>query len=326
MIVNDTISIIMPVYNTEKYIEESIESVLSQTYKDFELIIVDDGSTDATVSKIHKYNDKRIKLFLENHKGFIPSLNIGLEKSTGYYIGRMDGDDLIDKDKLKLQIEFLKNNKDISLVGTNFYYIDEKGNKLTEKKLPEKCEDIEFMMPIIPSVNHGSILTYRHILDSVGGYSEEYYCEDVVLFMKLLSQGYKMYNIQLPLYLYRIIEKPPQYLEKHYKDYYIYSKIYLNDYYSKSNEKKINPEFIFRMGLLEYYIGSIKEARKLFIKCLKHSSYRNKILFRYLPITLLGDRIIKKLRGKKITEKMNFIISNKIKYDTNYIEPVLNKK
>ena len=315
---NDLISIIMPVYNTEKYINESIDSVLSQTYGKYELIIIDDGSTDSTVAKILKYKDKRIKLYKENHSGFIASLNKALAYAEGTYIARMDGDDIIDKDKLKIQIDFLKKNKEISLVGTNYYYISEKGITLTEKKMPEKNEEIEFMMPIVSSVNHGSMLTYKEVLNSVGGYSNKYYCEDVVLFMKLLEKGYKMYNIQQPLYKYRLVNKPNEYYEKHYIDYYNYSLKYLNNFYSE-NEKLKSADYFFRMGLLEYYMGSMKYAKKYFTKCMKYSPYRKKILLRYFPILLLGDNIVNHLRNKKYMEKINYFISNKLDYDTNLI-------
>ena len=89
------ISVILPVFNGEKYIRESVESILCQTFKEFEFIIIDDGSTDKSVEIIKSFNDSRIKLLRNNeNKGIIFSLNKGIEEATGKYIARMDGDDI----------------------------------------------------------------------------------------------------------------------------------------------------------------------------------------------------------------------------------------
>ena len=95
------ISIIMPVKNADKYICDSVSSILSQTYKNFELIIIDDGSTDNTLSLIDSFNDNRIKFFKRENSGLIAQLNFGLQKSTGELIARMDADDIALSDKLQ---------------------------------------------------------------------------------------------------------------------------------------------------------------------------------------------------------------------------------
>jgi glycosyltransferase involved in cell wall biosynthesis len=317
------ISIIMPVMNAEEYVYDSVQSILSQTYKNFELfIIIDDGSTDKTLEIVETIKDERIKLFIREGRGFIEQLNFGLQEARGEFIARMDADDIAFPEKLELQVNFLLNNPDIKLVGTNFYFVDEKGKILAEKKLPEKSEDIEFMMPFIDSISHPTILTYKEILFNSGGYNIEYrYAEDDELFLRLLSLGFKMYNIQKPLYKYRLIDKPYEYYEKQNSDYYKCGFKYLENYYEEKNG-----DYYFRLGLLEYYRGSIKKARENFLRCLKFKNIRKKIILRYLMVTFLGSGAVNFLRKKKITPKLNSYIYKNFNYDTYNLEGAKIKK
>lgn len=305
----------MPVKNEEKFIFNSIKSVLEQTYKNFEFLIIDDGSTDKTVEIAESAKDDRIKIYKRNNEGLINQLNYGLNLAKGEFIARMDADDIISPEKLEIQIKFLLDNKNIHLVGTNFYFIDEKNEILMEKKLPEQHKDIEFMMPFIDSVLHSTILTYKKVLVDSGGYNKEYICaEDDELFLRLLSLGYKMYNIQKPLYKYRLVERPFDYYETQKVNYYKCGKKYLENFY-----KEKSGEYYLRLGLLEYYRGSIKFARYNLLKCLKFKNIKKKYLFRYLPITFLGDRILNFLRRKKVTAKVNSFVNRKFKFDTYHI-------
>jgi len=110
------ISVVMPVYNGEAYIGDAIESVLNQTFRDFELIIIDDGSTDATVSVIRRYEDSRIVL-LKNGHDFIKALNTGLRMAKGKYIARMDADDLMHPQRLEVQYRTMEEHRDVVVCG-----------------------------------------------------------------------------------------------------------------------------------------------------------------------------------------------------------------
>ena len=113
------ISVLMPVYNCELYVQEAIDSILNQTFIDFELLIIDDCSTDKTVEIINNYADKRIKLTTKPHNtGLTNSLNYGLSIAQGQYIARMDGDDVSVLDRFEKQVKFLDTNPDIILCGT----------------------------------------------------------------------------------------------------------------------------------------------------------------------------------------------------------------
>jgi glycosyltransferase involved in cell wall biosynthesis len=111
------ISVVMPVYNAEKYVSEAIESTLRQTFDDFELIIIDDGSEDNTLPLISSYLDRRITV-LQNRHDFIGSLNLGLQKANGKYIARMDADDIMHIDRLKIQHAIMEEEPEITVCGT----------------------------------------------------------------------------------------------------------------------------------------------------------------------------------------------------------------
>lgn len=112
------VSVLMSAYNCAPYIGEAIESILNQSFKDFEFIIINDGSTDGTKEVIESYNDDRIVFInLEINTGLMKALNIGMNKAKGTYLARMDADDICHKDRFKLQVEFLDNNPDYAFVG-----------------------------------------------------------------------------------------------------------------------------------------------------------------------------------------------------------------
>ena len=132
----DLVSIIMPVYNVEKFIAEAIESILDQTYTNFELIIVDDCSTDRTVSIINEYRKKDNRIvFLRNEKNLkiCKTLNKAWKQAKGQYILRMDGDDISDVSRIEKMLNYIKSNN-VDLIGSYAVSIDEEGNILSYKK------------------------------------------------------------------------------------------------------------------------------------------------------------------------------------------------
>ena len=124
------ISVVMPVYNGEKYLKDAIDSILNQTHTDFEFIIVNDGSTDNTANIIDSYVDSRIIHVRQENRGLPKALNVGASISKGEYIARMDADDISLPNRLKSQYLFFKSNSDISVLAGSFSYIDEKGKYL----------------------------------------------------------------------------------------------------------------------------------------------------------------------------------------------------
>lgn len=198
------ISIILPTYNGGKYIKRSIESVISQSYDNWELLIVDDGSTDNTENIVREYmgKDKRI-IYLKNkyNLGIQKTLNKGLKEAKGEYIARIDDDDeWIDKDKLKKQIEFLENNKDLVLIGTGVIVVNENGIEMLRYLLPEKDSDIRSRILGKNCFVHSSVMFRKESALALGGYDESKdsrHIEDYDLWLKLGTKG-KFHN--LPLY------------------------------------------------------------------------------------------------------------------------------
>ena len=139
------VSIGMGVYNVSKFIESTLISIIKQTYKNWELIVIDDGSTDDTLVKINAFNDQRIKVFSDGkNKGLPTRLNECIELSTGYYFARMDGDDVMAVDRLEKQVKYLENNPSVDLVGTLAVIIDEENQVFATKQkyVPQTVQDI----------------------------------------------------------------------------------------------------------------------------------------------------------------------------------------
>lgn len=199
------ISALMSVYNNEKHIQESIESVLNQSFGDFELIIVNDGSTDATKEIIDSYRDNRIRSFhLEKNVGVGEALRYGVSKARGEYIAKVDGDDINNIDRFKKQKDFLDNNSSITLVKSLVEYFPdneevEKSDRFKYcKKIIERYknmvitpEDIREKLYWFCCVSHPSIMVRSSILKRLN-YNHYRLFEDYDLFYRMNKEGYKM--------------------------------------------------------------------------------------------------------------------------------------
>ncbi len=204
---NKLVSIILPTYNGAQWINRSIESVISQSYKDWELIVVDDGSTDniAFIVANMAQNDSRIR-YIKNdvNSGIQKTLNNGLNVAKGEYIARIDDDDMwFDPDKLQKQVEFLDTNTDHVLVGTGVIIVDEDNNELFKYLVPTTNEAIQKRLLGKNCFVHSSVMFRKVSVMQFGGYSEniaEKHFEDYDLWLKLGTIG-KLAN--LPTYSVR---------------------------------------------------------------------------------------------------------------------------
>ena len=198
------VSVIVPVYNTESFIAEAIESILNQTYSDFELIIIDDYSTDSTREIINKYTDPRINFVSKStHTGLVSSLNLGIALSKGEFIARMDGDDVSCLTRFEKQVNFLKANPNIALCGTWFQLLS------TQEiiKYPLEPENIKIALLDYCPFGHPTVMFRRDFI-TVNNirYNEEYKsAEDYELWTRIVAIG-KSVNIPEPLLSYRLHE------------------------------------------------------------------------------------------------------------------------
>lgn len=199
------ISVIMPVYNGEKYVEEAIESVLNQTFKHFEFIIINDGSTDSSKELILSYNDNRI-VYVENVENLrlIKTLNKGLKLAKGKYIARMDADDIAHRTRFEKQVEVLESNSNIGLCGTNYRTFG-KYSKLNIK--PENNKDIGDHFIVESPIGHPTVMIRKAILFKYSlKYNENYpHAEDYKLWLDILKHA-ELYNIQEFLLEYRTFD------------------------------------------------------------------------------------------------------------------------
>ncbi len=193
----------MGVFNEKEYLLESIESLLKQNLSKFEIIIVDDASTDNSVDIVQQYDDDRITLIQNNkNKGLTTSLNRALSEATGEYVARQDADDISDPDRLERQVQFLDRHKEVAVVGTGAHLIDGDG-QVIDRRIP-KCDPSFDDFLDKGHLIHGSIMARKSVLEDVGGYNEFFrYGQDQELWLRLAKKQ-SIANIPQPLYNHRI--------------------------------------------------------------------------------------------------------------------------
>jgi glycosyltransferase involved in cell wall biosynthesis len=199
------ISVILPAYNAEAYIRESIESILAQTFTDFEFLIINNASTDRTVEIIESYKDPRIKLITNpTNLGLIGSLNVGLKAARGKYIARMDHDDRAEPTRFEKEYTYLESHPDIAIVGTWSNIMDSNGKFIRIHKNPLLNNVIKYELMFGNNLTHPSIMMRREIILKEGGYDPEWVnTEDYNLYSRIIRK-YPLANIPEPLLNYRV--------------------------------------------------------------------------------------------------------------------------
>lgn len=209
-IANPEISVVMSVYNEEIYLRSAIESVLNQTFRNFEFIIINDCSTDETndILKEFEAKDNRIILYEKpinkGFKGFVENLNIGISKARGKYIARMDADDLCLPDRLEKQFNFLEENPEVFLTGSSMILMNENGEETGRMNALSNPDLIRKRTKIDNPIFHPTIM-FRNEPALI--YRDKFYaCEDFDFHLRMLSEKKVLYNISEPLLKYRILE------------------------------------------------------------------------------------------------------------------------
>ncbi len=310
------ISIVMPVFNREKYIKYSVESILNQTFKDFEFIIVNDGSKDKTLSIIKSYNDKRIKILNnETNKGIVFSRNRGLKAAQGKYIGMFDSDDIAMPEKFKIQYDFLENNPKIAMVGSWVKWIDRNGNTLKKRwKLTQSDKKIPAIMLFRNYFIQSTVLIRKEAIPE-GFYSPGF---DIVEDSKMwfdVSLKHNVANIHKYLVLYRVhSENISDMGEKHLENSkklfrYIFSKLEINPteeelkihYIIKNSDKIKNKADLNKIEnwLLKIYRQNLK--KKIYNKKI----LRKVIFNRWIKVCYKSRKIPFKMLKKLLTSKLS---------------------
>jgi teichuronic acid biosynthesis glycosyltransferase TuaG len=200
---NNLVSIIIPVYNSSKYLEETIKSIENQTYKNYEAIFIDDGSSDNSVEIIEKYkcHNSNIKLIKLAHQGVSTARNIGLENANGRFLCFLDSDDIWSEDKIEKQMNFIKEN-DYAFVYCNFKYISDDGKKVSKEIKAGNKTDYNKALKNIRILTITAMIDLNKIPKELC-YMPDVMNEDVATWWNILKNGYIAYGQDEVLAYYR---------------------------------------------------------------------------------------------------------------------------
>jgi glycosyltransferase involved in cell wall biosynthesis len=199
------VSVILPVYNGARYLREALTDVFRQTFTDFELIVIDDGSTDATPQILDEFRDSRLVRRTHPHNlGITPSLNEGLALAQSPLVARQDADDRSEPQRLRVQVDFMQSHPDVVLLGSTFVEIDPDG--VSRHVVPRETDSnrLRWKLLFINQFCHGSTIYRRDVVTRVGGYSETHrHAEDYGLWERMARVG-AVVNLPQPLVRYRV--------------------------------------------------------------------------------------------------------------------------
>lgn len=200
------VTVLMSVYNAERYVTQAVESILGQTSNNFELLIIDDASTDATLDVLRHYQDDRIRIMQnERNLGLTISLNKGLRGAKGDYVARIDADDFSMPRRLEIQSEFLDAHPQVGLIGSWFYLVNELEGTSRLIKTPVTSRDLKQQMLYGWDFQHSTIMFRKEVIDKLGPYNSDYIlAQDKELYLRV-AEHYEIATIPIPLVTVRII-------------------------------------------------------------------------------------------------------------------------
>lgn len=285
---NKLVSVLIPVYNVDNYVKEAIESIQNQTYKNLEIIVVDDGSIDNTFSIIEKLakNDNRIKLYKnEKNLKIVKTLNRALSLANGEYIARMDGDDISAPDRIEKKVKFLEENKEFDLVGCSMVTIDSDGVEMGKTQRLSDFELIKRTLKYVSPVSH-IWLARKKVYDKLNGYREMPGAEDYDFLLRMISSDMKCTNLT-DYYGYYVrlgregntVSTNGLYQRKmHYYIYKLYEERVAKGYDSFTTDENIKSS---QLSKKLFYIASIYHQKAL-------ESFSNKNYFKTILYTLMS--------------------------------------
>ncbi|MFT3679632.1 MAG: glycosyltransferase [Ferruginibacter sp.] len=260
------VSIVMPAYNAGPYLSQTIDSILAQDYKQFEFIIINDGSTDNSETIIQSYSDSRIRLHSNpGNKGLIYSLNKGVELAQGKYIARIDGDDLALPTRLSRQVQYLEANPGCDVLATTVALINEKGDGCGNWPADIKnitAAQIKNYLPKDNCIAHPAVMIKTQLLKIFKYDAEQKLGEDYDLWLRLIAAGKEIRKLEEPLTLHRILTT--SFTRTRMRNgYYKISRIKRKFVYKQLAQKRCNL-FILKTALFALFNlikGTVKEIK-----------------------------------------------------------------
>jgi glycosyltransferase involved in cell wall biosynthesis len=191
MSVEPAVTVLLAVYNGERHLAESIDSVFAQTFEDFELLVVDDASTDATSQILAGYSDSRLRVLRnERNLGLTRSLNRGLAESRGRYVARQDADDVSAPERLERQAAFLDANPDVTLLASAYVRIREDGSVSGSRSVPAEALGVRWRLLFLNAFTNSSVMFRKDEVERLGGFREKFsYAQDYDLWSRLAFTG-----------------------------------------------------------------------------------------------------------------------------------------
>lgn len=272
------ISVVMGVYNEKReWLTKTIDSILGQSYPDFEFIIILDKPDNEELKKViedYKEKDHRVKLYInEKNLGLIKTLNRGISLAKGEFIARMDADDIAEKYRFEKQVAILDKDPKIALVGSRMIFIDEMDNVIGEEKhIPTSYEGIKIALKYHNIFCHPSLMYRTDVARNIGGYREVIYAEDYDFTTRIVGSGYKAMNIDEPLIRYRMRQTS---ISKSNESKLINSTLYVRELYNKrlkENKDNFSKEHLSTLMENENK-PRIKSANNMYLKA-KYNYYK----------------------------------------------------
>ena len=304
------ISVLMPTYNNSKYIKYAIQSILNQSYKEFEFLIVDDGSTDNTEEIVKSFIDSRINYIKKPHEGIAKSLNFGLKKATYDIIAIMDSDDISFPTRLEKQIKlFRKTDKTDFRIVSSWYCAFSKKKILYIVKIPEYNNDIKRNLLLHSVICHAGSMYDREVILNCGGYNHKFNSSvDYNLWIRLIDKV-KFHNIQEVLYFYRMRNNSIS--NKNFKETLCEAYKVQSYFYEKSlvgsNLLKNKWEEIFFRGWREFFYGDKIKARSIWAD-LKFKLFDNPKVLIAIIISFFPQKLFLSFKKARVNFRIQYYL------------------
>lgn len=296
------VTVLLPTYNAEKYIAQCIKSILHQTYRDFELLIIDSASDDNTVKIIKSFEDPRINLHQIERCPLGRSLNYGLKNAKFDLIARMDADDLMVPERLEVQLAYLKEHPEVDVLSCNSaYFMNDRIIFLL--KLPESDENIKRSFMLHNVINHPGAVFKRSLIISSGGFSEEFIiCQDYEIWLRLRNKA-KFHNLQeflifmqynpVSLSRERITETNREVRELHKREF-----LNAGGFNNSSDNNHV------LAGWREYFYGNKVLARKYW-----RTPFRSLTVFPAYCFTYLPEGFNQRIKEFRLRMRIEYLLS-----------------